>query len=106
MFSEGDPIYHSKVLTFYRKDKFDLCAIYKHPDQIYYSDPFIGKISMVNQLTLINYVLYLGKFQIQGVKPTDENESSKVKVKVRMSTHGTFFIKSATMIEKQVLSII
>ena len=51
-------------------------------------------------------MLYLGKFQIQGVKPTDENESSKVKVKVRMSTHGTFFIKSATMVEKQVLSIL
>ena len=32
--------------------------------------------------------------------PTAEGEASKVKVKVRMSIHGTFFLKSATMIER------
>ena len=35
------------------------------------------------------------------MSPTEEGEASKVKVKVRMNIHGVFFVKSATMVEKQ-----
>ena len=38
---------------------------------------------------------------MKNVAPTDEGEASKVKVKVRENIHGVFFIKSATMVEKQ-----
>ena len=47
-------------------------------------------------------IMIAGTFRVKGVKPTDEGESSKLKIKVRLSIHGTFIIKSAVMIEKQV----
>lgn len=41
-----------------------------------------------------------GKFTVTGVTPNEEGEARKVKVKVRESIHGTFFVKSASMMEK------
>jgi molecular chaperone DnaK (HSP70) len=84
IFKEGDQIYHSKMLTFYRKEPFTLEARY-------------------TDLTLPRH--QIGTFHIKDVKPTEENESSRIKVKVRLSIHGTFFIKSATLIEKQVQNV-
>ncbi len=43
VFKEGDQTYHSKVLSFYRKEPFELEATYLHPDQIPYPDPLIGR---------------------------------------------------------------
>ena len=82
VFKEGETIYHSKYLSFYRKKPFDLVARYQFPKQIPYPDPLIGT------------------FSVKDVKPTETGEASKVKVKVRLSIHGIFFIKSATMVEK------
>ena len=42
-----------------------------------------------------------GKFHVKNVTPTEEGEAAKVKVKVRINIHGIFFVKTATMIEKQ-----
>ncbi|XP_003390556.1 PREDICTED: heat shock 70 kDa protein 4-like isoform X2 [Amphimedon queenslandica] len=83
VFLEGDSIYHSKVLTFYRKEPFVL--------QVKYKDQKALPVSNSN----------IGKFLIKGVKANEEGESTKVKVKVRLSIHGIFFIKSATLIMKQ-----
>ena len=41
-----------------------------------------------------------GRFTVTGVTPNEEGEARKVKVKVRESIHGTFFVKSASMLEK------
>ena len=41
-----------------------------------------------------------GRFEIKNVKPTAEGESSKVKVKVRVSGHGIFKVSSASLMEK------
>lgn len=46
------------------------------------------------------YLMVLGTFHIKDVTPTGDEEAAKVKVKVRMSIHGTFFVKSATMVER------
>ena len=43
MFKEGDTIYHSKILTFFRKESFALEATYAHPDKIPYPTPLIGE---------------------------------------------------------------
>lgn len=83
VFKEGDAIYHSKVLSFYRKEPFELEACYQYPNNIPYLNPIIGN------------------FRVKNVSPTEEGEASKVKVKVRMNIHGVFFVKSATMVEKQ-----
>lgn len=31
VFNRGDPIYHSKMLSFFRKENFDLEAVYANP---------------------------------------------------------------------------
>ena len=43
MFKEGDTIYHSKILSFFRKESFALEASYVHPDKIPYPTPLIGE---------------------------------------------------------------
>ena len=43
----------------------------------------------------------LGTFTITNIAPTEDGEASKVKLKVRMNIHGIFFVKDATMVEKQ-----
>lgn len=43
----------------------------------------------------------VGTFTITKVAPTDEGEASKVKIKVRINIHGVFYVKDATMVEKQ-----
>lgn len=82
VFKEGDAIYHSKILTFFRKKSFEVVASYQFPSQVPFPSPHIGT------------------FSVRDVKPTEAGEASKVKVKVRMNIHGVFFIKSASMIEK------
>ena len=82
VFKEGDSIYHSKVLSFYRKKSFDLIASYQQPSLLPYPTADIGT------------------FSVKDVKPTEAGEASKVKVKVRMNIHGVFFVKTASMIER------
>ena len=82
VFKEGDQIYHSKILSFYRKKPFDLMATYRDPSHLPYPSPDIGA------------------FSVKEVKPTETGEASKIKVKVRINIHGIFFVKSASLIEK------
>jgi heat shock protein len=82
------PKYHSvpfsKILTFYRKGPFVLTARY--------TDPEVGHIQRDN---------LVGHFQVQGVKAGQQGEAQKVKVKVRLDSHGVFQVVSATLMEKQ-----
>ncbi|GCB67523.1 heat shock 70 kDa protein 4-like [Scyliorhinus torazame] len=73
----------SKVLTFYRKESFNLEAIYSSPKELPYPDPKIGY------------------FTIQKVVPQNDGSSSKVKVKVRVNIHGVFSVSSASLVEVQ-----
>ena len=43
VFEEGDYIYHSKILTFYRKEPFALQVKYKEPKTLPMSNVDIGK---------------------------------------------------------------
>ena len=42
VFNQGDPIYHSKMLSFFRKENFDLEAVYANPIPFMHV-PQIGK---------------------------------------------------------------
>ena len=42
VYKEGDPIYHSKMLTFYRKELFELEASYASPNGLPYPCKDIG----------------------------------------------------------------
>ncbi|XP_048382748.2 heat shock 70 kDa protein 4L-like [Stegostoma tigrinum] len=83
VFSKNHPAPFSKVITFYKKEPFDLDAYYSNPQEILYPDSRIGR------------------FTIQNVIPQNDGENSKVKVKVRVNIHGIFNVSSASLIEKQ-----
>lgn len=71
----------SKVLTFYRKEPFNLDAYYSAPKELPYPDPS------------------LGQFHVEKVVPQADGSSSKVKVKVRVNVHGIFSVSSASLVE-------
>uniref|UniRef100_A0A672IK41 Heat shock 70 kDa protein 4L-like n=1 Tax=Salarias fasciatus TaxID=181472 RepID=A0A672IK41_SALFA len=73
----------SKVITFHKKEPFDLEAFYSNPQELPYPDHRIGCYS------------------VQNVVPQPDGDSSKVKVKVRVNVHGIFSVSGASLIEKQ-----
>ncbi|KAK3696704.1 hypothetical protein QZH41_013052, partial [Actinostola sp. cb2023] len=73
-----------KMLTFYRKEPFELEAHYK------------GSTSQ----PIKNSLLGESWFSIKNVVPSPEGDSSKVKVRVRMDGHGIFSVCSAQLVEK------
>lgn len=72
----------SKMLTFYRKEPFDLEASYAKNTKLPLKDGFIGR------------------FSIKDVVPNKEGESSKIKVKVRLDIHGVLNVVNASLVEK------
>lgn len=70
----------SKMLTFYKKEPFELEAYYN--DELPHPNKFIGR------------------FKIDKVYPNPEGGNSKVKFKIKLLGHGTFDIISASLLEK------
>ncbi|XP_053191241.1 heat shock 70 kDa protein 4L isoform X2 [Scomber japonicus] len=83
VFSKNHAAPFSKVITFHKKEPFDLEAFYSSPQELPYPDHRIGY------------------FSVQNVVPQPDGDSSKVKVKVRVNVHGIFSVSSASLIEKQ-----
>uniref|UniRef100_A0A8C2T8A0 Heat shock protein family A (Hsp70) member 4 like n=1 Tax=Coturnix japonica TaxID=93934 RepID=A0A8C2T8A0_COTJA len=83
VFSKNHAAPFSKVITFHKKEPFDLEAFYTHPHEVPYPDSRIGR------------------FTIQNVGPQHDGDNSKVKVKVRVNIHGLFSVANASIIEKQ-----
>uniref|UniRef100_A0A8C4K1N4 Heat shock 70 kDa protein 4L n=1 Tax=Dromaius novaehollandiae TaxID=8790 RepID=A0A8C4K1N4_DRONO len=83
VFSKNHAAPFSKVITFHKKEPFDLEAYYTHPHEVPYPDSRIGR------------------FTIQNVVPQHDGDNSKVKVKVRVNIHGLFSVANASVIEKQ-----
>ncbi|XP_078078343.1 heat shock protein 105 kDa-like [Mustelus asterias] len=72
----------SKVLTFCRKNPFELEAFYSNPQTLPYSE------------------VQIGQFVIQDVLPQVNGEKSKVMVNVCVNIHGIFSVSTASMTEK------
>nr|XP_061824880.1 heat shock 70 kDa protein 4L-like [Nerophis lumbriciformis] len=83
VYSKNHAAPFSKVITFHKKEPFDLEAFYSCPQELPYPDQRIGR------------------FTVQNVVPQPDGDSSKVKVKVRFNVHGIFSVSSASLIEKQ-----
>ncbi|XP_051502760.1 heat shock 70 kDa protein 4L [Myxocyprinus asiaticus] len=83
VYSKNHAAPFSKVITFHKKEPFDLEAFYSSPHELPYPDSRIGR------------------FTVQSVVPQPDGDSSKVKVKVRVNVHGIFSVSSASLIEKQ-----
>lgn len=83
VFQPNNPIPSTKILTFYRKENFDLEAHYAYPEQI---------PEGINP--------WIGKFSIKGVTPNAEGDHSIVKVKARLNLHGVLNFESAYTVEE------
>ncbi|XP_071593246.1 heat shock protein 105 kDa isoform X3 [Heliangelus exortis] len=81
VFSRNHAAPFSKVLTFYRKGPFELEAFYSDPNGVPYPESKIGR------------------YVIQNVAAQKDGEKSKVKVKVRVNTHGIFSVSTASVVE-------
>ncbi|XP_068277044.1 heat shock protein 105 kDa isoform X2 [Nyctibius grandis] len=81
VFSRNHAAPFSKVLTFYRKGPFELEAFYSDPNGVPYPESKIGR------------------YVIQNVAAQKDGEKTKVKVKVRINTHGIFSVSTASMVE-------
>ncbi|KAG8505391.1 Heat shock 70 kDa protein 4L [Galemys pyrenaicus] len=83
VFSKNHPAPFSKVITFHKKEPFELEAFYTNLHEVPYPDPRIGS------------------FAVQNVSPQLDGDSAKVKVKVRVDIHGIFSVASAAVVERQ-----
>ncbi|XP_054830138.1 heat shock protein 105 kDa [Eublepharis macularius] len=82
VFSRHHAAPFSKVLTFYRKGPFELQAFYSDPNSVPYPEKKIGK------------------YIIQNIAAQNDGERTKVKVKIRINTHGIFSVSTASMVEQ------
>lgn len=85
VFNKGNVMPSTKILTFYRKQAFDLEARYAAPAVL------PGKISP-----------FIGRFSVKGVKATGTPEDFMIcKLKARVNIHGVLNVESGYYVEDQ-----
>ncbi|KAL2021937.1 hypothetical protein VTK56DRAFT_6356 [Thermocarpiscus australiensis] len=85
VFNKGNVMPSTKILTFYRKQPFDLEARYATPEAL------PGKISP-----------FIGRFSVKGVKATGGPEDFMIcKLKARVNIHGVLNVESGYYVEDQ-----
>jgi heat shock protein 4 len=84
VFNNGNIVPSTKILTFYRKQPFDLEARYATPDTI------PGKASP-----------WIGRFSVKGVKADGKDDFMICKLKARVNIHGVLNVESGYYVEDQ-----
>jgi len=84
VFNKGNAIPSTKILTFYRKQPFDLEAKYAKPEQL------PGKISP-----------WIGRFSVKGVKADAKDDFMICKLKARINPHGILNVEQGYYVEEQ-----
>ncbi|SPO05809.1 probable heat shock protein Hsp88 [Cephalotrichum gorgonifer] len=84
VFNKGNVLPSTKILTFYRKQPFDLEARYANPDEL------PGKTSP-----------WIGRFSVKGVKADDKDDFMVCKLKARVNIHGVLNVESGYYVEDQ-----
>ncbi|KAI1748196.1 heat shock protein Hsp88 [Xylaria castorea] len=84
VFNRGNVLPSTKILTFYRKQPFDLEARYSKPEDL------PGKISP-----------FIGRFSVKGVKADPKTEFMICKLKARVNIHGILNVESGYYVEDQ-----
>lgn len=82
VFSRGNVMPSTKILTFYRKQPFDLEARYAKPEQM------PGKINP-----------WIGRFSVKGVQADANNDFMICKLKARLNLHGILNVESGYYVE-------
>ncbi|KAI1386140.1 heat shock protein Hsp88 [Hypoxylon trugodes] len=84
VFNRGNVLPSTKILTFYRKQAFDLEARYAKPEEL------PGKVSP-----------FIGRFSVKGVKADPKTEFMICKLKARVNIHGVLNVESGYYVEDQ-----
>ncbi|KIW08961.1 uncharacterized protein PV09_00872 [Verruconis gallopava] len=84
VFNKGNAIPSTKILTFYRKQPFDLEAKYAKPEML------PGKISP-----------WIGRFSVKGVKADAKDDFMICKLKARINPHGVLNVEQGYYVEEQ-----
>lgn len=84
VFNKGSTMPSTKILTFYRKQPFDLEAKYAKPEQL------PGKINP-----------WIGRFSVKGVKADSKDDFMICKLKVRLNLHGILNVEQGYFVEDQ-----
>lgn len=84
VFQKGQPLPSTKILTFHRKQPFDLEARYASPEAL------PGKTTP-----------FIGRFSVKGVKADAKGDFMVCKLKTRMNLHGILNVESGYYVEDQ-----
>lgn len=84
VFNKNNTVPSTKILTFYRKEPFDLEARYAEPDKL------PGKTNP-----------WIGRFSVKGVKPAPKDDFMVCKLKARLNLHGILNIESGYYVEEE-----
>ena len=84
VFNKGNVMPSTKILTFYRKQPFDLEAKYAKPEQL------PGKLTP-----------WIGRFSVKGVKADAKDDFMVCKLKARLNLHGILNLESGYYVEDQ-----
>ena len=83
VFNKGNVMPSTKILTFYRKNAFDLEAKYAKPEQL------PGKANP-----------WIGRFSVKGVKEDPKGDFMICKLKARLNIHGVLNVESGYFVEE------
>lgn len=83
VFNKNNAVPSTKILTFYRKDPFDLEAKYAEPNKL------PGVMSP-----------WIGRFSVKGVKADSKNDFMICKLKARVNLHGVLNVESGYWVEE------
>jgi heat shock protein 4 len=83
VFNKSNLVPSTKILTFYRKELFDLEAKYAEPEKL------PGSMSP-----------WIGRFSIKGVKPDSANDFMICKLKARVNLHGVLNVEGGFYVEE------
>ncbi|KAG5945368.1 Heat shock protein hsp88 [Claviceps sorghi] len=84
VFNKGNILPSTKILTFYRKQPFDLEARYAQPEDL------PGKQNP-----------WIGRFSVKGVKAEGQDEFMICKLKARVNIHGVLNVETGYYVEEQ-----
>ena len=84
VFNKGNVMPSTKILTFYRKQPFDLEAKYSKPDSL------PGRMNP-----------WIGRFSVKGVKADGKDDFMICKLKARLNLHGVLNVEQGYYVEEQ-----
>ncbi|KAF8544832.1 heat shock protein 70 family, partial [Trichophaea hybrida] len=83
VFNKNNTVPSTKILTFYRKEPFDLEAKYAEPEKL------PGKMSS-----------WIGRFSVKGVQPDSKDDFMICKLKARVNLHGVLNVEGGFFVEE------